>query len=86
MDSEITIDAAGRLVLPVDIRRKLGLVGGSTLRVRLDGERVVMEPVEEVAAVQRVGSLLVATGSLQGELVDHRALRDARSRRIAGLE
>jgi len=40
-----TIDPLGRIVIPVEIRRTLGLRPGSTLAASLDGDRVVLRPI-----------------------------------------
>ena len=44
---QIRIDKQGRLVLPASIREHLGLKNGGNVSVRLDGFRVVIEPVFE---------------------------------------
>ena len=47
VEKTIKIDKQGRLVLPVSIRENIGLKDGGTVSVRLDGFRVVIEPVFE---------------------------------------
>jgi AbrB family looped-hinge helix DNA binding protein len=74
----ITIDDAGRTVIPKDLRRQLGLRGGSRLRVRADGDRLVLEPEQESEGVREEGGLLIATGRLVGASLDHRDLRQER--------
>jgi len=34
-------------VIPKEVRERLGLVPGTVLRVKVEGKRVVLEPVEE---------------------------------------
>ncbi len=41
------ISTKGQVVIPKEVREKLGLVPGTVLRVRVDGKRVILEPVEE---------------------------------------
>lgn len=41
------VDRQGRLVLPASIRENLGLTGGGRVSVRLDGSKVIIEPVFE---------------------------------------
>jgi AbrB family looped-hinge helix DNA binding protein len=74
----ITIDGAGRLVVPKALRRKLRLVKGSRLRVTGEGGRLVFEPVPEECTAVEVNGLLVIRGRLAGEVPDHRTLRDRR--------
>ena len=87
MEKIITIDGAGRLVVPKPMRVNLGLREGSRLRVREEGDRLVLEPVGESSVPVDVDGVLVLRGRLAGELPDHRALREERIRgEAAGLE
>jgi AbrB family looped-hinge helix DNA binding protein len=45
MDNAVRIDKQGRLVLPAHFRKALGLKGGGEVTIRLDGSRVIIEPV-----------------------------------------
>lgn len=79
MDEIITIDGAGRLVVPKAMRLKLHLRDGSRLRVREEGEnRLVLEPVAEQSAAVEVDGLLLIRGRLHGAVPDHRELRAQR--------
>ena len=46
----VRLDGKGRVVIPRDIREKLGLRKGSRLRVSVVGGRVILEPVKSVAS------------------------------------
>jgi AbrB family transcriptional regulator, transcriptional pleiotropic regulator of transition state genes len=41
------IDELGRLVLPVELRRLLGIEDGDSLDIYVDGDRIVLQKVEE---------------------------------------
>jgi AbrB family looped-hinge helix DNA binding protein len=83
----ITIDGAGRLVVPKGMRQRLRLRKGSRLWVREeDGARLVLEPVTEDAVPADVDGLLVIRGRLTGPVPDHRHQREARIREIGGTE
>jgi AbrB family looped-hinge helix DNA binding protein len=55
-----TIDAAGRLVIPKDIRREAGLTPGTPLEVRLRDGRIEIEPAPLAVKLVRRGRWLVA--------------------------
>jgi AbrB family looped-hinge helix DNA binding protein len=45
-----TVNAEGKITLPAQARRALGLEDGSLLEVRIDGEEIRLRPVRPVAA------------------------------------
>ncbi len=47
VEDSVTIDKQGRLVLPSHIREVLGLKEGGQLSIRLDGSRVILEPISK---------------------------------------
>lgn len=47
VEETVKIDKQGRLVLPAVIREKTGLKGGGKVSIRLDGPRVIIEPILE---------------------------------------
>ncbi len=55
-----TIDSAGRLVIPMEIRREAGIKPGMTLDVRTHEGRIEIEPVPLEVKLVRRGRLLVA--------------------------
>jgi AbrB family looped-hinge helix DNA binding protein len=54
-----TIDSAGRLVIPKEIRQQAGLVPGATVDVRFAADRVEIELVVPEAKLIEEGDLLV---------------------------
>ena len=50
MISAITMDGAGRIVLPSDVRRRLNLSAGSRLRLTVVAERIELTPEAEPEA------------------------------------
>lgn len=44
----VRLDHQGRLVIPVGLRRELGLEEGTELTIRSDGRRLVIQPRSEV--------------------------------------
>jgi AbrB family looped-hinge helix DNA binding protein len=82
MEEFVTIDGAGRVVVPKAIRERLHLTKGSRLKVREDGCCLVIEPIPEECIPADVDGILVIRGRLAGEVPDHRAIRDQRTRHL----
>ena len=55
-----TIDSAGRLVIPKEIRREAKLVAGTVLQIRWRNGRIEIEPAPVPVKLVRKGKLLVA--------------------------
>jgi len=86
MAERVTIDTAGRLVIPKAIREQYGLHAGRSLEISTDGLRVVLEPVEEKAELTERNGILIITSDLRGAVADHRQERDERLQRLTGAE
>jgi AbrB family looped-hinge helix DNA binding protein len=55
-----TIDEAGRLVIPRDLRRAAGIEPGMALELRLEDGAVVIEPAATPVRMERRGRFVVA--------------------------
>jgi len=55
-----TIEAAGRLVIPKEIRRQAGLGPGTQVEIRFDQGHIEIEPVPLAVKLEYQGRLLVA--------------------------
>jgi AbrB family looped-hinge helix DNA binding protein len=83
-----TMDGAGRLVIPKEIRREARLAPGTPLDVRWRDGRIEIEPAPTLVRLQRRGRLLVAMPEhklpqLTSETVEH-ARRKLLDERAAG--
>ena len=76
-----TIDPAGRLVIPKDIRREAGLKPGMLLDIRLREGRIEIDPVPLPVQLVRRGKLLIAVP--QAEVTALTAETVERTRRAA---
>lgn len=73
MDATVTLGRQGRIVIPADVREKLGLSAGDRLHLHLTGSRLVLErPEDAVAELRGLGSGLPKTRSLVDELLAER--------------
>ena len=41
-----TIDELGRVVVPANMRKTVGLSSGSKVEIALDGDRIIIKPIE----------------------------------------
>jgi len=76
MPHEMTIDAAGRLVIPRDVIRRFHLSAGTRLKLIEDGEQLVLVPQQREGTAVEKGDILVFRGRLLGDFPSHRKLRD----------
>jgi AbrB family looped-hinge helix DNA binding protein len=82
MNANVTIDNAGRVVIPKPLRDELRLAPGDTLSLESDGERMTLRPVRPQSAMRKERGIWVFHGgaSLTAAETD-RALADARHER-----
>ena len=79
MDTTLTIDAAGRIVIPQGVRRQFRLERGSKLDLEVQQDAIVLRPqTYDVTLVEEDG-LLVHEGHPAGDLVS--AVEKARRER-----
>jgi AbrB family looped-hinge helix DNA binding protein len=85
MNQSITMDSAGRIVVPSEVRRQLGLVAGSTLLIDVVAQRIELtpQPRAEADMLVRAGkrTVLRASGKAFDAAAATRAERDSQARR-----
>ncbi|MBE0549824.1 MAG: AbrB/MazE/SpoVT family DNA-binding domain-containing protein [Rubrivivax sp.] len=85
MSLAITIDRAGRIVLPAELRRRLNLGPGSRLRLDVVAQHIELTPEPQDAAELVVSAgrrtVLRATGAAFDAAAATREERDAQARR-----
>ena len=85
MSQPITMDKAGRIVLPKEVRRRLHLEPGARLMLDVVAQRIELTPEPQADAELRVvagkRTVLRPTGKAFDAAAATRAERDAQSRR-----
>jgi AbrB family looped-hinge helix DNA binding protein len=75
MDATLVLGQQGRLVIPANVRRALGLAPGDRLHLRVAGRRLVLQRQQDAVAELRVlGAELPKGRSLVEELLADRRL------------
>jgi AbrB family looped-hinge helix DNA binding protein len=84
MTTTLTIDGAGRLVLPKPVRDELQLAAGDSLELESSEDEIVLRPVRGVATMRKKkGVWVMSTGKpLSAEVVKEtiRKIRNERGR------
>lgn len=82
MDARITIDKAGRVVLPKPLREELRLAPGDVLELQSFGEEITLRPVRPALPVAKErGVWVFRTDEPLAATVTNDILRDLRERR-----
>jgi AbrB family looped-hinge helix DNA binding protein len=77
--ARVQVGPQGRLVIPADIRRELGIEAGDQLTARVEGRRLVLESPEDVLrALQDEVQAAAGGRSLVDELIAERRAEAAR--------
>jgi len=62
MTTKLTIDKAGRIVIPKPLRERLRLGPGDALALESDGERITLQPLRPQAALKKEYGIWVYQG------------------------
>jgi AbrB family looped-hinge helix DNA binding protein len=88
MNTIVTLDKAGRVVIPKTLRDELRLAPGDTLALESDGERVTLRPVRSASALRKEQGIWVFRSGrkLSAEETDQllENLRQERDRKARG--
>jgi len=83
--TKLTLDRAGRVVLPKPVRDRLQLAAGDTLHLETDGERITLRPVRQNVMLKKELGVWVyqgeATETPVVDLIDRD--RENRNRAVA---
>ena len=70
-----TIDKAGRVVIPRQLRTRVGLVAGRQVQITVDGAALRLEPVPGEGLVEEADLLVIPT---EGVALDDDSVRELR--------
>jgi AbrB family looped-hinge helix DNA binding protein len=59
MTTEITVDSAGRVLIPKPLRKQLHLGPGDTLQLESDGDRITLSPIRQKGRLIKKHGILV---------------------------
>ena len=76
------LDKYGRILIPKKLRQQLGITKSTSLNIREEGKKIVIEPVEEEMLEEKHG-VLVYTGELKDKEQD--LLKEERKKRMKKL-
>jgi AbrB family looped-hinge helix DNA binding protein len=78
MDATVVLGQQGRMVIPADVRRALGLAPGDRLHLQVAGQRLVLERQQDaIAELRRLAAAVPEERSLVDELLAERRLAAA---------
>lgn len=78
-----TIDRFGRLVVPKDIRNRLGLMPGSEIEIKEHDREIVIKQAGQESPLRIEDGVLVFAGTVIGNVAE--SIRKHREERIAKL-
>lgn len=82
MNTTVTLDKAGRVVIPKTLRDELRLEPGDSLELESEGERVTLRPVRSQSPLRKKrGVWVFQSGRNLSAAVSDKALRDLREQR-----
>jgi AbrB family looped-hinge helix DNA binding protein len=86
MDTTVTLDKAGRVVIPKTLRDELQLGPGDTLALESHGGCMTLRPVRSASALRKEhGVWVFRSGQKLSTAETDRALQDLRQKRDRGL-
>jgi AbrB family looped-hinge helix DNA binding protein len=86
VEGTVTIDKAGRVVIPKEIRDELRLEPGDALAFATEGDSVTLRPLHANAPLQKERGVWVFRGAKPLSLEEaNRIVHDARDRRNLGV-
>lgn len=71
-DAFTTLSSKGQIVIPVELREKLGIEAGTRMAVRIEKDHLVLEPINEAYIRRLRGSLKGPDSLVEAREREHR--------------
>ena len=82
MNTTVTLDKAGRVVIPKTLRDELHLEAGDTLELESEGERMTLRPVRSGSSLRKEHGVWVSRGGRKiSAEATNQVLQDVRNER-----
>ena len=85
MNAEITLDKAGRVVLPKAMREALRIGPGDNLKIETEDDRLILSPVRDRAGLQKEHGVWVYRSGRPANTSIPELIEQQRSRRVDEL-
>lgn len=72
MDTFTTVSSKGQVVIPAEVREKLGIEAGTRIAVRIEKDHLVLEPINEGYIRRLRGSLKGPDSLVEAREREHR--------------
>ena len=79
MTTKLTLDQAGRVLIPKTLRRELHLGPGDTLQLESEGDEITLRPVRPKALLKKEHGVWVYQGEPSDASITHLIDRDRES-------
>jgi AbrB family looped-hinge helix DNA binding protein len=72
MDTFTTVSSKGQVVIPAELREKLGIEAGTRIAVRIEKDHLILEPINEAFIRRLRGSLKGPVSMVEARDREHR--------------
>ena len=86
MVTKLTLDKAGRVVLPKPLRDRLQLAPGDTLHLESEGENITLRPIRQNVMLRKELGVWVYQGESADDSIPDLIERDRESRNLSVTE